>query len=147
MKFAYRMERILPVDEEAGQFVARLAPGESFEVKLVKKRRSMEQNALFQVWTREIGEFVFEREISETEHDAIKIDLQRRCYVDTSWPFLVRTLPAPITGKPKIERTPTSKMGKWDMHEFMNWIQRFAAEQGLLLESQGEHSEMKAEAA
>lgn len=147
MRFAYKMERILPIDEEAGQFVARLSQGEEFEVKLVKKRRSLSANALFQVWTRQVGEFVFKREITEVEHDAIKIDLQRRCYQDTAWPFLVRTLPAPITGRAKIERTPTSSMGKWDMHEFMNWIQRFAAEQGLLLESQGEHSEMKQEAA
>lgn len=147
MKFAYRMERILPVDEEAGNFCARLTQGDTFEFKLVKARRSMEQNALFQVWTRQIGEMVFEREITEVEHDAIKIDLQRRCYLDTGWSFLVRKLPAPITGKSKVERTPTAKLDKWDMHEFMNWIQRFAAEKGLILESTGEHSELKGEAA
>lgn len=143
MKFAYQMDRLLPVDEEAGNFCARLNYGDTFEMKLVRGTRTMSQNSLYQVFARELGEFIFQREITEAEHEATKIDLQRRCYLDTGWPFLVRKLPAPITGKSKLERMPTSAMDKGDLHQLLNWVQQFAAERGLILEAKGEFQELR----
>jgi hypothetical protein len=127
---------------------ARLA-GKPFIVKIIpaiEPRRSIDQNALFQKWSREYAcHFLNKQTVTEAEHEAMKYTLQRHCYAETGWPYLLGEKRDLFTGEVKPDRAHTSGFDKGEMHQFLNWVQNRAAQDGLLLESLGEYAQLQQE--
>ncbi len=79
-----------------------------------KESRSLDQNSLFWVWMEIMGEY----------HGMTKYEMHDEM-IEMFAPIYTRKT---ISGKPKQERMGTSKMNMKQMSEFMNHIDRFAAE-------------------
>lgn len=109
-----------------------------------KQKRSIDQNSLFQKWAREYaGHILKKSEVTEAEHDAMKYTLQRHCYAETGWDYLLGEKRDLFTGEVKPDRAHTSDFGVGQMHQFLNWVQARAANDGLMLESLGEYKELQ----
>lgn len=125
-----------------------LLAGKRVIVQFVKGTRSIDQNALFQKWAREYACHVLKKpKVSEAEHEAMKYTLQRHCYAETGWDYLLGEKRDLFTGEVKPDRAHTSGFDKGEMHQFLNWVQARAANDGLILESLGEYKELQEVAA
>ena len=103
--------------------------------------RGLSQNALFHIWLREAAKFTFKTKVSEIELESMKRYCKMRCYSDTKHNFLVQTLINPETKERKTDLTSSSGWTKGEMTFFLDWMQSFFAEEGLLLEAQGDYLE------
>ena len=107
------------------------------------KQRTLDQNALFQHWARQYAEHLLNRKPTEADHEAMKYTLQRHCYADTAFDFLITSKKDLFTGSEKPDRAPTSKLKTGEMFAFMEWVQAKAADAGLILEAKGEYADLK----
>ena len=109
-----------------------------------QNHRSLDQNALFQKWAREYACHLLNKDkVSKEEHEAMKYTLQRQCYAQMGWDYLLARRTDLMTGEQKVERRSTTDFDVGEMYQFMNWIQASAAERGLILESLGEYQELQ----
>jgi len=107
------------------------------------KTRNLDQNALFQVWARQYAESIFCRLVTDVEHEAMKYTLQKHCYADTGWEFLIGEKHDLFTEEVRRDRAKTSQLETGEMFQFMEWIQARGADSGLILESLGEYDRLK----
>ncbi len=103
--------------------------------------RGLSQNALFHIWLREAAKFTFKSKVSDIELESMKRYCKMRCYSDTKQSFLVQTLINPKTKERKTDLTSSGNWTKGEMTFFLDWMQSFFAEEGLLLEAQGDYLE------
>ena len=103
--------------------------------------RGLSQNALFHIWRREAAKFTFKSKVSDIELESMKRYCKMRCYSDTKQSFLVQTLINPQTKQRKTDLTSSGNWTKGEMTFFLDWMQSFFAEEGLLLEAQGDYLE------
>jgi ubiquinone/menaquinone biosynthesis C-methylase UbiE len=103
--------------------------------------RGLSQNALFHIWLREAAKFTFKSKVSDIELESMKRYCKMRCYSDTKQSFLVQTLINPQTKQRKTDLTSSGNWTKGEMTFFLDWMQSFFAEEGLLLEAQGDYLE------
>ena len=103
--------------------------------------RGLSQNALFHIWLREAAKFTFKSKVSDIELESMKRYCKMRCYSDTKQSFLVQTLINPQTKQRKTDLTSSGNWTKGEMTFFLDWMQTFFAEEGLLLEAQGDYLE------
>ena len=103
--------------------------------------RGLSQNALFHIWLREAAKFTFKSKVSDIELESMKRYCKMRCYSDTKQSFLVQTLINPQTKQRKTDLTSSGNWTKGEMPFFLDWMQSFFAEEGLLLEAQGDYLE------
>jgi len=103
--------------------------------------RGLSQNALFHIWLREAAKFTFKSKVSDIELESMKRYCKMRCYSDTKQSFLVQSLINPETKQRKTDLTSSGNWTKGDMTFFLDWMQSFFAEEGLLLEAQGDYLE------
>jgi len=103
--------------------------------------RGLSQNALFHIWLREAAKFTFKSKVSDIELESMKRYCKMRCYSDTKQSFLVQTLINPETKQRKTDLTSSGNWTKGEMTFFLDWMQSFFAEEGLLLEAQGDYLE------
>ena len=103
--------------------------------------RGLPQNALFHIWLREAAKFTFKSKVSDIELESMKRYCKMRCYSDTKQSFLVQTLINPQTKQRKTDLTSSGNWTKGEMTFFLDWMQSFFAEEGLLLEAQGDYLE------
>ena len=103
--------------------------------------RGLSQNALFHIWLREAAKFTFKSKVSDIELESMKRYCKMRCYSDTKQSFLVQTLINPQTKQRKKDLTSSGNWTKGEMTFFLDWMQSFFAEEGLLLEAQGDYLE------
>jgi len=109
-----------------------------------RKPRSLSQNALLNVWAREYAQHVLGKdEVTEDEQEAMRITLQRACYAATHWEWLIEHVTDLFTGESKPQRKSTTKMDRGELSQLLDWIQHRAAEDGLILEAQGEYAELR----
>ena len=104
--------------------------------------RSLDQNALFQVWSRELASRVFNVNpnfVDEGQHEGMKRWLKRQFYLDTSSEWMIGTMINPDTGEVKKDFRSTKKYTKGNMFFFMEWVQAYGAMKGVVLESKGEY--------
>ena len=105
--------------------------------------RSLDQNALLHVWCRHYAEHLLKRQVTDTEVDAMKYTLQRHCYAQTHWDWLLTERKDLFTGHTKPDRRSTTEFDTGQMYHFLEWIQSRAADDSLILESKGEYAELK----
>lgn len=113
-----------------------------WEAKKYRNPRSLPQNALLQVWARQFCDFMgFDSKEPEFV-EATRITLQRHCYLETQKSFLIESTIDIITNQSRVQRRSTTKFDSGEMMFFLSWIQKSAAERGLILESEGEFKEL-----
>ena len=103
--------------------------------------RGLPQNALMHTWLRQAAEFTFGEKCSEIELESMKRYTKTRCYSDTKQSFLIHSLINPETKAKKTELTSSSKWDRGEMTFVLDWMQRFFADKGLILEAKGEYLE------
>lgn len=109
------------------------------------KARTLDQNSLFHVWSRQYCAFVLQKHeklISDAEHEAMKLTLKRHFYAAERNPWMLCTVTDYFTKETKRDYVSTTRLERGEMFMFMEWIQNKAAEQGLLLEAKGEFAEL-----
>lgn len=114
------------------------------QVKKYADPRSLEQNDLLHVWCKEFTQHVLDKhKVTEVEKEAMRITLQRHCYVETRWGWLIEEVTDLFTGKVSTQRRSTTKFLKGEMTMFLDWIAKEAANRGLILEARGEYLELQ----
>lgn len=115
-----------------------------WDAKPYKDPRSLDQQALLNVWAGQFAQHVLDKaKVTQAEKEAMRITLQRHCYADTGWPWLIESVKDLITGKEHVQRRSTTKFDKGEYTQFLNWIQMAGADRGLILESLGEYRELQ----
>lgn len=146
--------KIYPQQESTVQdflkkFEEKVKEGKPFRVEFASaEKRSLDQNALFQVWTRQyacenLG--VHPKNLGDNTHDMFKLAFKRAFYNYTGYKGLIITDERdPLTGKLVPPRPISTKNYPPEiMFEFMEYIQNFAGEQGITLESKGQFLKLK----
>lgn len=114
----------------------------TFSAPRIGPLRSLDQNALLHVWSREIAAHALKKEIKAVEigeHDGCKRSLKRKFWIETRHAWLIYTIVDPLTGETKKDLSSSSQWTHNNMFEFLTWLQAYAAtELGLTLESKGE---------
>ena len=112
--------------------------------------RSLNQNALFHVWCLEWGCFISNlnpKSLSGKDKDKIiegtKRGVKRKFYIETGFDWMVHTIKNPFTGEEKKDFTSSGKWLQPEMFTVLTWMQATAANDGLLLESQGEFKKLQ----
>ena len=115
-----------------------------WQAKRYTSPRSMDQNALFWVWAGEFARFLLDKQkITVAEKEDMAYTLQRRCYADTGWDWLITQRTDLMGGGSRTDRRSTTKFAKGEMMVFLDWVQMQAADRGLILEARGEYQELK----
>jgi len=148
--------KIYPQQESTVQdfikkFEDKLKEGKAFRVEFSSaEKRSLDQNALFQVWTRQyacekLG--INPKDLQNNTHDRFKLAFKRAFYNYTGYKGLIITGERdPLTDKAVPPRPVSTKdYPPPIMFEFMEYIQHFAGEQGITLEAKGQFLKLKQE--
>jgi len=110
--------------------------------------RSLDQNALFHVWLTELWAFVMrkdKRDITAGDMVGIKRSMKKRYFEHSREPWLIHTVTDPFTGQTKTDFTSSREWLQGEMFNVLTWLQMYAAEAGLILESKGEHEKLRRE--
>lgn len=107
--------------------------------------RSVDQNALYWLWVTHFAQHLLDKNrITADEKESMAYTLQRRCYAARGWEWLIETPTDLVTGEEgKPQRRSTKKFLKGEFTMYLEWVQQFAAERGLILESLGEYRELQ----
>jgi len=120
----------------------------TFSAPRIGPDRSIDQNALFHVWLTEYAAHLLgvdKRNVFPGHVEGIKRTVKGGYYRETHYDWLVHEVRCPKTGRSKIDYTSSAKYGKTNMYYFLCWLQGMAANDGLVLESKGEHAKIHRE--
>jgi hypothetical protein len=107
-------------------------------------RRSLSQNALFAIWARTYCSHLLRLEKpSEAQEEAMRITLKRAAYTEHGWKWLLQDVEDLFTGQKSKKLRSSKDYDKGEMHMFLDFVQRRAAEDGLILEAMGEYLELQ----
>lgn len=110
--------------------------------------RSFDQNALFHVWCREWVAYKLEKPpklVNKTELAGMKRTVKKIFYQNTGAHWIVhrvRDYSVP-NGKEVLDYTSSRDWGRGEMFDVLSFLQRCAAEDGLVLESLGEFAKLQ----
>ena len=111
-------------------------------------KRTLSQNALLHVWLRSYASHLLKKKlelVSEREVGYMKMTAKRRCYADTGWGWLIEHRQDLITKESSKGLTSSKKWSKGELFNFMEWLQAYGANDGLILESSGEYEALRDE--
>lgn len=147
MKFLIIPSQQESVDKFVQEFEKLLAGGDAVTINMESmSERTLPQNALMHLWLREYAAHLLKKSvklIGEREVGYMKMTAKRRCYAATHWDFLIETKHDLITDEMSKGLTSSRKWSKGEMFQFMEWLQAFGAEDGLILEGKGEYEVLK----
>lgn len=110
--------------------------------------RSIDQNSLFHVWLTEYAAHLLNKDKKQVvpgEVEGMKRFAKEQYYLEYKYPWMVHKVICPKTGRNKTDYTSSKKYGRNDMYYFLCWLQGLAAQDGLVLESKGEHEKIHRE--
>ena len=123
---------------------------EAFSVSIKSHSdRTLDQNALFHIWLREYAGYLLKKNremVTEKESEDMKATAKRRCYAETGWGFILIQRKDLITGQVAQVLQSSKKYSLGEMFMFLDWVQLWASDNGLILESKGEHKKLRDEA-
>lgn len=121
----------------------------TFESPRIGPDRSLPQNALLHVWLTEFAAFLLKtdkKSINEGILEGTKREAKRYFYKEYRCPWMVHKIRSPFTGEERMDFTSSARWKRTEMFDFLTWLQGFAAEKGLVLESKGEFKAMQRDA-
>lgn len=109
------------------------------------------QKAMLKIWMRKVAAHLLkksERDVTGDEMERMSRSIKKRYYSETGEGFMVKTQGDPFhPDREKVEVTSSSKWSVAEISRVMDWLQATAAsDYDLILESKGDHQEMKREA-
>lgn len=110
--------------------------------------RSLDQNALLHVWLTEFAAHLtkcHKSEITPGMLEGIKRSMKGMYHQETQLGHMTHKVVCPLTGREKTDFTSSRSWKRGEMFDFLNWLQAFAAQQGCILESKGEHAKLTRE--
>jgi len=108
--------------------------------------RTLSQNSLFHMWIREYAGHLLNKRshlVSEGELEGLKRHAKLMYYKETGEHRMLHRIVNPKTGESKTDVRSTSTFGKGEMFKLMEWLQKMAAIDGLILESRGEYESLQ----
>ena len=118
----------------------------TFPKPRIGKDRSLDMNALFHVWATEYAAFLLNKgikQVTKGELAGMKRIIKKRFNANHGNDFMVHDVVDPYTGKSKRDYTSSSDWKQGEMFMVMEWLQFYAANDGLILESKGKHRQLK----
>lgn len=107
---------------------------------------SVGQKALFNIWAREIAAYVLKirvEDVCSATHEEMKKELKEKFYQETQYEFMITRGPNPYNVNQIITVYTSSGDWKWgEAKMVLDFVQRYAASIGLVLESKGEHKKL-----
>lgn len=110
--------------------------------------RSLDQNALFQVWARQYAAHFGrkpEKEVTEAEHETVKRHFKKMFYLEVQAEWMILEVTDLRTGQISKTWRSSSKYGRGEMFEFLTFVQALAAQNGCILEARGEFNKLNRE--
>lgn len=113
----------------------------------IGKDRSLDQNALLHVWLTEYAAHLLQvdkRLVTSAQLASIKRKMKKMFYLEHGYPWMIQRLDD-LFGEEKSRNDFTSSKD-WrtgEMYEFLTWLQMFAAEGGMILESKGQFNKLQ----
>ncbi len=110
--------------------------------------RSLSMNALFHVWLTECAAFFLKKDrraVTPGELEGMKFMAKKRFNAFNSNNFMVHEIVDPFTGNTKKGYTSSATWKHGEMFVFLKWLQMYAADDGLILESKGQYDKLKRE--
>ena len=107
--------------------------------------RSIDQNSLLHVWLTEYAAHLLDKDKKQVlpgELEGMKRFAKERYYQEYKYPWLVHQVRCPKTGRTKTDYTSSKTYKREEMYYFLCWLQGVAAQDGLVLESRGEHAKI-----
>lgn len=107
---------------------------------------TLPMNKLLHAWLTEFAAHLIRckpEDIDDGAVKGIKRTMKLACYHETARPFLVCRITCPLTGKSKMDVTSTAEWSRGDKCFFLDFLQAYAAQKGLILESRGEYKKLK----
>ena len=111
----------------------------------IGRDRSLDSNALLHVWLTEYAAHLLDKNkksVTKGEIAGIKRVAKKRFTATypqhASW--MVHVITDPFSKGQKKDYTSSKDWKKGEMYVFLNWLQMHAANDGLILESKGEHA-------
>jgi len=113
------------------------------------KQATMPQKALLHIWLRTYAAHLLrkpERDVSKIDMLAMKRSAKTKFYNQTHETFMVEEITDPFhPDKQRKELTSIADWSQADCYMFMTWLQTLAMDDGLILESTGEHQRLAQE--
>ena len=122
----------------------------TFSAPRIGVDRSLDQNALLHVWATEYAAHLLKKskkEVSSGELAGMKRIIKQRFNSANSNRFMVHDVVDPFTGNSKKDYTSSKNWKTGEMFMVLEWLQLYAANDGLILESKGQYDKLKREAA
>lgn len=110
--------------------------------------RSIDQNSLAHLWLTELASHLAKCHRSEVTPgmlEGMKRTAKGLYYRETQAGHMIHVVRCPLTGREKTDYTTSAGWKRGEMFDFLNWLQSFAAQQGCILESRGEHAKLTRE--
>lgn len=107
-----------------------------------KPNAGLTQLALLNIWLKEYFEHLNGVKPSEPQLERFRNQAKKQFYADEKADFMVFKTKNSFTGKVVNSIKSSTELDKGEMMLFLNWIQIMASQDGLLLESKGEHKKL-----
>jgi len=121
----------------------------TFNAPRIGKDRSLTQNGLFHVWLTECAAHYLtkhKKAVTKADLAGMKRAVKRRFNAANSNNFMVHAVRDPISNDEKRDYTSSGDWKRGEMYMVLEWLQLFAANDGLILESIGQFDKFKREA-
>jgi len=118
----------------------------TYSAPRIGKDRTMDQNALFHVWCTEYAAHLLKKtkkQVTKGELEGMKIMVKKRFHVSHVNNFMIHTIIDPFTGGSRNAYTSSADWKRGEAFMVMEWLQLYAANDGLILESLGQYDKLK----
>lgn len=105
--------------------------------------RSIDQNALFHVWITEIAAYLtpcHKKQVTKGMVNGTKRTIKRMYHQYSQAAWMIEIVECPITKQKKKDYTSSADWKRGEIFLVLNFMQLWAAIEGLILESKGEHA-------
>jgi hypothetical protein len=117
----------------------------TFSAPRIGKDRSISQNGLFHLWATEYAAHLLgkdKKSVTKGELAGMKRIIKQRFNASTPNNFMVHDVTDPFTGNTKRDYTSSSDWKVGEAFMVMEWLQLYAANDGLILEAIGQFEKL-----
>jgi len=118
----------------------------TYSAPRIGKEVSLDQKALFNIWVREYAAHLLEKgpkQVTKGEHYGMKRHIKKMFNVFNANNFMIHNVINPATKETKRDYTSTKDWKVGEAFMVMEWLQLYAANDGLILESLGQYEKLK----
>lgn len=135
------------VDEFVYKLEEMLKKGDQLKITIKKfEHKTSSQRSLVHIWFRVFAAHKWNCKMSDLnskQRKRIKNDFKRMAYAQNHWDFILEPVTDVFTGQQGRELRSIEEYDKGELFMFMEWMQSYAAIEGVVLEARGEFKELK----